>query len=71
MKISRQSKLLEIIENDPIETQEELAHRLKESGFNVTQATISRDIKELKIIKVLNEEGKYGVITSYTAHYIL
>ncbi|RBP61796.1 ArgR family transcriptional regulator [Alkalibaculum bacchi] len=59
MKISRQSKLLEIIENDPIETQEELARRLKESGFNVTQATISRDIKELKIIKVLNEEGKY------------
>ncbi len=59
MKISRQSKLIEIIENYPIETQEELAQKLKESGFNVTQATISRDIKELKIIKVLNGEGKY------------
>lgn len=59
MKVGRQSKLLEIIEKYPIETQEELGIRLKENNFYVTQATISRDIKELRLIKVLNSEGKY------------
>jgi transcriptional regulator of arginine metabolism len=51
-------KIIEIIENNFIETQEELAQALKDSGFTVTQATISRDIKELKLIKVMNYEGK-------------
>ena len=59
MKVGRQSKLLEIIDKYPIETQEDLGIKLKESGFNVTQATISRDIKELRLIKVLNAQGKY------------
>ncbi len=59
MKISRHAKILEIIERHPIETQEELAEELKKSGFNVTQATVSRDIKELKLVKVLDENGIY------------
>ena len=59
MKVGRQAKLLEIIDRYPIETQEDLGVKLKENGFNVTQATISRDIKELRLIKVLNAEGKY------------
>lgn len=59
MKISRHSKILEIIEKNIIETQEELAEQLKKSGISVTQATVSRDIKELRLIKVLTEEGKY------------
>jgi transcriptional regulator of arginine metabolism len=45
-------KILEIIENNPIATQEELSEKLKKEGFNVTQATVSRDIKELRLIKV-------------------
>lgn len=59
MKISRHAKILEIIEKYEIDTQEELADRLKKSGFNVTQATVSRDIKELRLIKVLTESGNY------------
>lgn len=59
MKISRHSKILEIIESNIIETQEELAEQLKKSGISVTQATVSRDIKELRLIKVLTEDGKY------------
>lgn len=59
MKISRHSKILEIIESMTIETQEELAEHLKKSGINVTQATVSRDIKELRLIKVLSENGRY------------
>lgn len=59
MKISRHSKILEIIENNLIETQEELAEQLKNKGVNVTQATVSRDIKELRLIKVLSDDGRY------------
>jgi len=59
MKISRHAKILEIIEKHEIDTQEELADKLKKSGFNVTQATVSRDIKELRLIKVLTESGNY------------
>ena len=59
MKISRHSKILEIIENNQIETQEELAEQLKNKGVNVTQATVSRDIKELRLIKVLSDDGRY------------
>ncbi len=59
MKISRHSKILEIIENNLIETQEELAEQLKSKGVNVTQATVSRDIKELRLIKVLSDDGRY------------
>ena len=52
MKAERQEKILEIIRNENIETQESLAERLKINGFAVTQATVSRDIKELGLIKI-------------------
>ncbi len=63
MKYSRHSKILEIIDNQEVETQEELANALKKNGFNVTQATVSRDIKELRLIKVLTKDGKYKYAT--------
>ena len=50
---------LKIIENRDIETQDELANELRSSGFQVTQATVSRDIKEMRLIKVLTKEGRY------------
>lgn len=56
---ARQSKILEIISQSELETQEELVESLKKAKFNVTQATISRDIKELGLIKVLSENKKY------------
>lgn len=59
MKIARHAKILEIINTKDIETQEELAEELKNIGMDVTQATVSRDIKELKLIKVLSAGGKY------------
>lgn len=59
MKIARQAKILEIVNNRNIETQEELAEELKKQGVDVTQATVSRDIKELKLIKVLANNGNY------------
>ena len=58
MKRSRQSKILELIDQYEIETQEELAKRLLEAGFQVTQATISRDIRELALTKVSGRNGK-------------
>ncbi|MEY7999461.1 arginine repressor [Clostridium sp. Mt-5] len=63
MKVTRHAKILEIINSNDIETQEELAERLKKSGMNVTQATVSRDIKELKLIKVLSDNGRYKYAT--------
>lgn len=59
MRYPRQNKILELISAQNIETQEELARKLVDSGFKVTQATVSRDIKELKLVKVLGENGKY------------
>ncbi|MCL2436526.1 MAG: arginine repressor [Clostridiales bacterium] len=59
MRYSRQSKILELIENNEIETQEKLACMLKEAGYEVTQATVSRDIKELQLIKILSSSGRY------------
>lgn len=58
MKIERHSKIVELIGRYEIETQEELAERLYEAGFRVTQATISRDIRELKLTKVQGENGR-------------
>ena len=55
----RQNKILEIISSNEIEKQEELVEKLKELNFNITQATISRDIKELGLIKVMTENKKY------------
>ena len=51
MKTDRQNEILRLIENEEIETQEELANRLREIGFKVTQATVSRDIKDLRLIR--------------------
>ena len=59
MRYARQNKILELIENNEIETQEKLSSMLRENGFDVTQATISRDIKELQLIKMLSSSGKY------------
>lgn len=63
MKYNRHAKILEIVDNNEIETQEELAEKLKEQGMDVTQATVSRDIKELRLIKVMSGEGKYRYAT--------
>lgn len=64
MKKTRQEKILEIIAKRDVETQEELANCLKEAGFQVTQATVSRDIREMKLSKVPDEAGgqKYAVL---------
>lgn len=59
MKSKRHDEILQIIKEKDIETQEELAEELKNSGFDVTQATVSRDIKLLKLIKVQGKSGKY------------
>ena len=56
---SRQSKILELISTKEIETQEELARELKNANFEITQATISRDIKELGLTKIQSSTGKY------------
>ena len=64
MKSARHEKILELIREYNIDTQEELAARLSEAGFNVTQATISRDIRALNITKVTGRDGvsRYAVI---------
>ncbi len=59
MKYNRHAKILEIIEKYVVETQEELADILKNEGMDVTQATVSRDIKELRLIKVMDSEGRH------------
>lgn len=68
MKSKRQRKIIELIENYDIDTQEELANRLIQSGFAVTQATVSRDIRELNITKISdkNNKQKYAVANSNT-----
>ena len=58
MKVERHSKIVELIGKYEIGTQEELAQMLNEAGFNVTQATVSRDIRELKLTKVQAENGR-------------
>ena len=62
MRNARQAKILEIIAKNEIETQEELSDALRQAGFKVTQATISRDIKELGLIKALDENKKYRYV---------
>ena len=59
MKSKRHIKILEIIKDKDVETQEELAEELKDAGFDVTQATVSRDIKNLKLIKMQSYNGRY------------
>ena len=62
MKKYRQEKLLDLITRYEIETQDELIAHLKEMGFDVTQATISRDIRELKIAKMTTGKGSYRYV---------
>ena len=64
MKVERHSKIVELIGKYEIETQEELAERLNQEGFQVTQATVSRDIRDLKLTKVPTEGGrqKYTIL---------
>ena len=57
MKIARHSKIIDLINQYDIETQEELAAKLQEAGFAVTQATVSRDIRELKLMKIARPDG--------------
>lgn len=59
MKRQRHRMILEIIENQAIETQEALSEALRKYGFDVTQATVSRDIKELRLFKVMGDDGVY------------
>lgn len=59
MKTKRHTKILEIVRSHAIDTQEELMECLRQEGFNVTQATVSRDIKELRLIKTLDADGAY------------
>lgn len=66
MKIKRQSKIIELIEKNTINTQEDLTNLLKKEGFDVTQATVSRDIKELRLVKTMTEDGKYKYSTTKT-----
>ena len=67
MKTRRHAKILELIHEHPVDTQEELLRLLKEDGFDVTQATVSRDIKELRLIKTLSADGKYKYCLLYTS----
>ena len=62
MKVKRHNKILEIIQNYNIETQEELIDKLKLAGFDVTQATVSRDIRELKLLKQMSDMGTYKYV---------
>ena len=64
MKSERHNKIMEIIQREDIETQEELARRLQLEGFKVTQATVSRDIREMNLSKIPGENGrqKYGML---------
>jgi len=59
MRYSRQNKILELINSHDIETQDQLQELLNQAGYKVTQATISRDIKELQLVKALTAKGKY------------
>lgn len=68
MKKERQGKIIEIIEACAIETQEELACKLQEAGFYVTQATVSRDIRELKLTKAIAENGRQKYISPFSEH---
>lgn len=65
MKTNRQSKIIEIIQKNEVETQDELSALLEKDGFRVTQATVSRDIRALKLTKIPTAGGrqKYAVIT--------
>lgn len=63
MRVSRHNKILELIKTNEVETQEQLLTLLSNAGYKVTQATVSRDIRELQLIKGQTKEGKYKYIS--------
>ena len=69
MKSARQTAILSLIEQSDVRTQEDLAQKLKEQGIKVTQATVSRDIKELRLLKVLSATGGYKYATADQAEH--
>lgn len=69
MKNIRQIKIFEIIENNDIETQYQLLDELKKNGFNTTQATVSRDIKDMRLVKELSPGGNYRYAASASETY--
>ena len=73
MKKTRHEKILEIIQDYDVETQEDLAVRLREAGFNVTQATVSRDIREMQLSKVSAGNGnqKYAELEKFVCENYL
>ena len=64
MKSGRHARIIDIIAEPPIETQDELLTILKSEGYKATQATISRDIKDLRLVKTLGSDGKYRYVTA-------
>ncbi|MCR4904291.1 MAG: arginine repressor [Butyrivibrio sp.] len=64
MKKNRHEKIFELIENNDIDTQEKLAEMLRDAGYDVTQATVSRDIRQLKLTKVATAEGGQKYVVS-------
>ncbi|HBA62269.1 MAG TPA: arginine repressor [Lachnospiraceae bacterium] len=68
MKVDRHVKIAELINKYDIETQEELAERLNREGFRVTQATVSRDIRDMKLSKVPTEDGRQKYSVLHTSH---
>ena len=70
MKSQRHAQIIKFIQSKDIETQEELTLLLKENGFDTTQATVSRDIKELKLVKVPDERGRYKYAVKSTEEEI-
>ena len=72
MKVARHEKIMELIRQYDIDTQEELAARLNEAGFKVTQATVSRDLRALKMTKVTGKDGKshYAILSEAAAESV-
>lgn len=64
MKKNRHLEILNIISNNTVSTQEELLEKLREAGYSTTQATVSRDIKELNLVKLMNKQGVYRYVES-------
>ena len=64
MKYKRHNKIIEIVNNFDIETQDELIQKLRDSGYEVTQATVSRDIRDLKLVKVATDDHRYKYAVS-------
>ena len=71
MKNKRHEKILEIIKNNDVETQDELQSRLVDNGFDVAQATISRDMRQLNIVKTVSERGKYRYVQKISRDFAL